>query len=133
MYATLLIMTRSQHGGAREGAGRKSIFPDKALAKTFPMNFTAEGRLRLDAIVKRTGLSRNSVIACLALQCADLVAFEERAPFPMKSTKPLSIRMPRTAASKLVAAQVRTGHSYSDIGEAMVRWFSDRITFPAPL
>lgn len=125
---------RGQHGGTREGAGRKSVFKEKALDKPFAMDFTAHGQKVLAALVKRTGLSRNAVIATLALQFADKLAFDpdDPAPFSPKAQAVLSIRVPPKAGGKLAAARVRTGRSYSDIGEALVTWFADRTTFPAP-
>jgi hypothetical protein len=124
-------MTTPRHGGARAGAGRKSVFTSKALAKPFAMDFTPAGRRALSALVKHTGLSRNSVIAVLALQHADHVAFAVAAPYPDKARQVLSIRVPREAGAKLAAARVRTGHSYSDIGEELVREFAERTKFPA--
>jgi len=130
MYETLLNPTMAQHGGARPGAGRKSIFGAKALDKPFAMDFTPGGRRVLDALVRRTGLSRNAVLAVLALRHADALVFEERDPFPDKAREVLSIRVPPEPGAKLAAARVRTGHSYSDIGEALVRWHGAAAKFP---
>ena len=133
MYATVpLIVTTTAHGGARAGAGRKSVFPSKALAKPFAMDFTPAGRAKLDALVAKTGLSRNAVIATLALQFADFVAFPigEGRPFPDKARHVLSIRVPREAAAKLAAARIRTEHSYSDIGELLVTVFGRKARYP---
>lgn len=131
MYDTVdLNMTTQAHGGARLGAGRKSVFKAKALEKPFAMDFTPRGRRALDAIVRRTGLSRNAVIGTLALRFADRVAFTDDQPYPDKARKVLSIRVPPTAGAKLAAARVRTGHSYSDIGEALVRQYGDEASYP---
>ena len=130
MYATVLNVTTPKHGGARAGAGRKSIFGTTALPKPFPMDFTLDGRRELDALAQRHGLSRNGVIGLLALQFADDVVFTEDAPYPTKARSVLSIRVPRDAGAKLAAARVRTGHGYSDIGEALVRQFGRRAKFP---
>jgi hypothetical protein len=132
MYATLLnVTTQTLHGGARDGAGRKSLFAEKALAKPFAMDFTVAGRRELDALVARTGLSRNGVLAWLALKYADQVAFDVRAPFPNKARRVCSIRVPPEAGAKLAAARVRTGHGYSDIGEALIQ-FGRLAVFPPP-
>jgi hypothetical protein len=126
-------MTTPKHGGARDGAGRKSLFRTKALEKPFAMDFTPTGRRALDALVRRTGLSRNAVIGVLALRYADrVVFFDGPSPYPDKARSVLSIRVPREAGAKLAAARVRTGRGYSDIGEALVRQFGDKVTFPAP-
>jgi hypothetical protein len=125
-------MAKGQHGGARPGAGRKSVFGAKALAKPFSMDFTPAGRKALDALVRRTTLSRNAVIATLALQFADRLTFDLAAPFPGKlATAVLSIRVPPDAGAKLAAAHVRTGKSYSDIGEALVRWHGASARYPS--
>jgi len=111
------------------------VFATKALPKPFAMDFTEAGLRRLAAVVKRTGLSRNAVLAVLALQFADAVTFAEsaRAPFPDKSRRVLSIRVPRDAGAKLAAARIRTGHSYSDIGEALVTTYGKRARYPRVL
>lgn len=136
----LNVTTPVTHGGARKGAGRKSIFGSTAVAKPFAMDFTPTGRRQLAQLVRRTRLSRNAVLAVLALNHADALAaaFKERAAdvavvFPDKARDVLSIRVPKPAAVKLRAAQRRTGRGYSDIGEALVRWFGPSATFPAPL
>jgi hypothetical protein len=134
MYATLpLIMTRPKsHGGHRKGAGRKSIFGVKAVAKPFAMDFTPGGRRRLQVLCRRHKLSRNAVLGTLALQFADRLTFDVPQPFPNKAQAVLSIRVPRAAAAQLNAARKRTKHSYSDLGEALVQWFGDLATYPAP-
>lgn len=112
-------------GGYRENAGRKSAFPGKILDKPFFMDFTPKGRRELQHLVTRTGLSRNDVIGHLALRHADDLAFEEEGvAFPGKMAEDvMSIRLDRQAGAKLAAARVRTGKSYSDLGEALIRWF----------
>lgn len=121
---------KGQHGGARDGAGRKSVFGVKAVAKPFAMDFTTNGRRALASVTRRTKLSRNAVIAALALEHADALTFAEADVFPDKAREVLSIRVPPKAATKLKAARRRTGRSYSDIGEALVRGYADRTTFP---
>jgi hypothetical protein len=96
------------------------------------MDFTVEGRRQLDGLVKRWRLSRNAVIGLLALHHADELQFET--PFDVHRFTPkaqavLSIRVPPDAGAKLAAARIRTSCSYSDIGEALVRWFGP--TFPS--
>jgi hypothetical protein len=132
---TLTLNMTTTHGGAREGAGRKSIFADKALPQSFPMHFSRAGRETLLGVMQRTGLSRNAVIATLALQWADAVAFDDPGPAfirPKGKRRVMSIRVPPLPGSKLAAARVRTGHSYSDIGEALVTGFAPRTRFPKP-
>src|SRR5262245_15978214 len=128
----LIVTTKQQHGGARPGAGRKSVFRSKALDKPFAMDFTPAGRRALDVLVRRTGLSRNAVVGTLALRFADRVTFNGATPYPDKARSVLSIRVPREAAAKLTAARIRTAHSYSDIGEALVREFGDEARYPDP-
>jgi hypothetical protein len=132
MYATLPLNMTTAHGGARVGAGRKTIFPQKAIRKPFAMDFTAAGRRALATLVRRTGLSRNAVIGWLALRHGDAVSFDKADPFPQKARAVLAIRVPPPAGAKLAAARVRTGHGYSDIGEALVRWFGGDAAFPPP-
>ena len=131
---TLLILTRKLlHGGRRKGAGRKSIFTTKAVEKPFAMDFTKRGRATLRALTKRTGLSRNGVMAILALQFGDALTFDaDGVAFPDKAHKVLSIRVPKDAAAKLRAARRRTRKSYSDIGEALLSRFGATASFPAP-
>jgi hypothetical protein len=119
------------HGGVRAGAGRKSIFGAKALRKPYAMDFTPQGRKALATLERRTKLSRNAIIGSLALQFADALVFDGDTPFPGKQgSAVLSIRVPPEAGAKLAAARVRTGCSYSDIGEALVRWYGRAATFP---
>lgn len=129
-------MTRRQqqtHGGARTGAGRKSVFGKKAVAKPFAMDLTPEGRQALFALCARTGLSRNGVVGVLALQFADVLGFpEEGVVYPDKAQDVISIRVPKDAASKLRAARRRTGKGFSDIGEALIRQFGRKAKYPRP-
>jgi hypothetical protein len=126
-----MMRPRGRHGGAR--AGRKSIFATRAVA-AFSMVFTPTGRLALDALTRRSRLSRNAIIAWLALTYADQLQFD--APgvaFPGKMwTRVDTIRVPAAAAAALRRAHARTNHSYSDIGEALVREFGRHTTFPPP-
>jgi len=132
-----LNMTRRRRskprGGARPGAGRKSVFGAKAVVKPFAMDFTPGGRRALDALVRRTRLSRNAVVATLALQFAETVTFDTDTPFPNKAQDVLSIRVPPEAAAKLDGARARTGHSFSDLGEALVVWHGGEGTYPTAL
>ncbi len=123
-----------QRGGARKGAGRKSAFPGM-VSKPFPMDFTPEGRARLEKITERTGLSRNNVLTFLALTFAHKLTFSALEPgtvYPGKAQQVLAIRVSAKAAAKLTAARDRTGKSYSDIGEALVRRYGRSASFPAP-
>lgn len=129
---TLTPTMADGHGGHRVGAGRKSLFGSPAIAKPFAMDFTREGRRALASIVRRTKLSRNAIVALLAERHADHVTFDVPRPFPDKARDVLSIRVPKGPAARLVAARRRTGHSYSDIGEALVRWFAAQTAFPPP-
>jgi hypothetical protein len=107
--ATVLITSMPNHGGWRPGAGRKSIFAAKAVQKPFSVAMTPAGLRALRALTIRTGLSRNSVVAVLALQHADDVRFEgPGVVFVGKSTYRDSIRVPPEAAKKLRAAHRRT-------------------------
>ena len=129
--ALLKATTNNGHGGARPGSGPKTIFGgSKALTKPIAMDFTPRGRRELARLVKRTGLSRNAVIGWLALRHADALSYTDAMVFPGKARDVLSIRLPREAAAKLAAARVRTGRSYSDIGEALVRGYGPAETFP---
>jgi len=117
------MKTKPQRGGYREGAGRKSAYPGKT--RSFAMDFTPAGRHALKALVRRRGLSRNDVLAHLAIHYAEQLTFA--APgvvFPGKlAANVLTIRVPAAAGDKLTDARRRTGKSYSDIGEALVCWF----------
>lgn len=115
-------------GGFRENAGRKSAFPGKVLDKPFAMDFTPHGRKALAALTSRSGLSRNDVIAHLTKYLPELEQrpeFQEKGVvFPGKlAADVLSIRVPKDVAAQLSATRWRTGKSYSDIGEGLVRWF----------
>lgn len=125
------VSNRTNHGGRRAGSGRPSIFGATALAKPYAMDFTAVGRKELARLVRRTGLSRNAVLAILALKHADALVFTAPTPFPDKARNVLSIRVPPDAGAKLTAARIRTGYSYSDIGEALVRWYGASTRFPS--
>jgi hypothetical protein len=89
------------------------------------MDFTPRGHRALHALTVRRRLSRNDVIAHLAKQHADDLVFEaDGVVFPGKAAEGvLTIRVDREAGAKLRAAKARTKKSYSDIGEALVRWF----------
>lgn len=118
------------HGGARVGAGRRSVFRG-IEAKPFAMDFTPAGRKQLDRLCKRTKLSRNDVLAHLTAEyAADLQFTEAGVVYPGKAQEVLAIRMPTMQADVLRAARERTGKSYSDIGEALVCQFGRVATFP---
>lgn len=124
-HERLLIMTTSgKRGGYRENAGRKSAFA-KTVDKPFAMDFTPDGRRELQRLVKRTRLSRNNVLSHLAIQHAHRLEFDDvpGTVYPGKSQDVLSIRVSPMAAVRLRAARARTGKSYSDLGEALVRRF----------
>lgn len=116
-------------GGYREDAGRKSAFPGKVLDKPFYMDLTPAGHKVLDTLTAREGLSRNDVFGHLAMKYLDRLEQrpEFQAPgvvFPGKQAAGvLSIRLDREAGARLTATRFRTGKSYSDIGEGLIRWF----------
>lgn len=118
-------------GGLRAGAGRHSAFPGNAL-KPFAMDFTPAGRKALDRLCRRTKLSRNNVIAHLVAAHGAALAFEvDGVVYPGKAQAVLAIRMPAREGDLLQAVRARTGKSYSDIGEALVRQFGRSTTFPS--
>lgn len=119
-------------GGYREGAGRKTIFPNKVLDRRFGMDFTPAGRAVLDALQARTGLSQNDILGHLVQRHATRLAFTEPGVvFRGKAaSNVISIRLPADLADALTAAQARTGKSFSDLGEALVRWYGHKETFP---
>lgn len=127
----ILTMAKStvKLGGARPGSGRKSAFPGKDLGRVFGMDFTPDGRKALRALERRTKLSRNDIMAHLALAHADELTFDvDGTVYPGKLAKNvMSIRLPPNAGEKLQAARERTGKGFSDIGEALVRLFGDRL------
>jgi len=128
--ASGLILTMPR-GGWREGAGRPAAYPHKVLDDPFPMDFTSAGRAMFDKLQARTSLSRNDIIAHLALTYADELEF--RTPgvvFPIKAQEVYRICVPEDAGDKLRRARTRTGKSYSDIGEALVCWYGPVATFP---
>ncbi len=130
MHDTISIVTihtddtqPAVRGGARVGAGRKSAFPG-----THPpvyMDFTTATRKVLDRLCRRTKLSRNDVMAHLAIRYADLLAFTEvGVVYPGKANANVAaIRLPLAARDRLEAARLRTGKSASDCGEALVLRF----------
>jgi hypothetical protein len=121
------------HGGARDNAGRKSAYPGLDM-QSFPMQFTPPARRLLDALQARTGLSRNNILAHLTLchvESLSVSADEDGVLFPGKGSDVLSIRMPADVGKRLRAAKARTGKSFSDLGEALVRQYGATTTFPA--
>lgn len=125
-----MIVTR---GGYREEAGRKSAYPGVDL-KPFAMDLTPAGVRLLDKLCKRTGLTRNNVLAHLTNLYADRLAFpgQDGVLYAGKAQSVLSIRMPADIGAKLRAARQRTGKSYSDLGEALIRLYGETTEFPAP-
>jgi hypothetical protein len=122
-------MTR---GGFRENAGRPSAFPGTTAEKPFYMDFTPDGHKAMAVLTKRAGLSRNSVIAHLVERHADaLVSPDDVTVYEGKrAANVMTIRLPRRLRGQLKAAHRRTGRSYSDIGETLVRQFSRGETWP---
>jgi hypothetical protein len=124
-------------GGYRENAGRPSAFPGNTDEKPFYMDFTPAGYKVLDGLSKREGLSRNDLLAHLALRHADkLVSMKDftvdGVVFPGKRAfNVMAIRLPKDAGAKIKRVGRDTQKSDSDIGEALVRWFGpDEKTFP---
>lgn len=99
------------------------------------MKFTAEGWRALGALQARTRLSRNDVLAALVLARAEAVTFDVHpvAYSPKFESSVAEILLPADAGARLRAARERTGHSFSDIGEALIREHADATTFPDPL
>lgn len=119
-------------GGVRDGAGRKSAFPHKVLDQPFGMDFTPDGHRALRQLQAKTGLSQSDVLAHLVERHASMLTFTmEGVAFPGKLAENiLRIRLPEHLGDALRAAQTRTGKSFSDLGEALVRWYGDAETFP---
>ena len=120
------------HGGRREGAGRRSLFPHARRAIVY-FDLTPAGRKLLAKVKRRARLSRNDLFAHLALEHADKLRFDDvpGVVFPGKANENvLLIRLPVQAHAKLHAAHERTGKSYSDLGEALLSWYSSDTDFP---
>lgn len=119
------------HGGRREGAGRRSLYPRARRAIVY-IDLTPAGWKLLSKVKRRAQLSRNDLFAHLALEHADKLEFT--APgvvFPGKANaNVLLIRLPVQAHAKLRAAHQRTGKSYSDLGEALLSWYAGSTAFP---
>lgn len=60
------------HGGAREGSGRKTLFPGKNPMPRSVL-FTDEALARLEAAIDRTGYSRSDVLEGLVLKHLDKI------------------------------------------------------------
>lgn len=120
---------KSQHGGARAGAGRPTVFDQKA-SDSFSMVFTPAGHKVLDRLTRRTKLSRNAIIGTLAIEHGDALTFTEADRFRLKTAAVFAVRVPPAAASKLKAARRRTNRSYSDIGEMLVTRYARLTAFP---
>jgi hypothetical protein len=116
-------------GGYRENAGRPSAFPGTTENKPVYMDFTPAGYKVLDGLTERNGLSRNNVIAHLALTYADKLVKRkdftaDGVVFPGKrASNVMTVRLPPAAERKIRAVNRETGKSESDIGEALVTWF----------
>lgn len=126
-------LTMAGRGGVREGAGRKAAFPHKELDRPFGMDFTPAGWIALLDLQKRTGLSRDDILAHLTGEFADALVFDsDGVQYPGKrGSSILRIRLPKEQGDRLRAAQARTGKSYSDLGEALVHRYGHQTTFPA--
>jgi hypothetical protein len=127
-----LILT--MRGGFRENAGRPTAFAGKNLESPRAMDFTPEGRVVLADLQERNGLSRSDVIAHLALRHCDALALRPVFQRPgtvftgrtRRNANVYRIVAPPNVLRKLDALRKRTGKSYSDIGEALVRWYGPR-------
>ncbi len=96
------------------------------------MDFTPAGRKALDRLCRRTKLSRNNVVAHLVAERGDVLTFDAAGVvYPGKAQSVCAIRMPACEGDLLKAVHARTGKSYSDIGEALVRQFGRSTTFPS--
>lgn len=73
-----LMVQSSNHGGARPGSGRKSLFPGKAKDKPVSVSLTPLGRSQLDAASARLGLSRSDIIEALVRQHAAALVINRR-------------------------------------------------------
>lgn len=127
-------MAKFTHGGRRKGAGRKSVFGQKTADKPIAMCFTPAGHRALRRLQRATKLSRNGVIGLLAAQFAPALVFtEDGVAYPHKGPEVLSIRLPRAIGQQLRAARKRTGKSYSDLGERLVRSFGPDCAFASQI
>jgi hypothetical protein len=127
------ILKVNTHGGKRYGAGRKSIFADKVEPKAFPITLTPAGHDALARLTAHTGLSRNAILAVLIKRHSHRLTLpEQRITYRGKARAVLSIRLPPSAARRLEQTRYRTGHAYSDIGEALIRRYGHTTSFPLP-
>ena len=127
-------------GGYRENAGRKLAVGDKLSDDALQMDFTPEGHKVLADLVAVSGLSRNQVLSHLAKTYAPRLEFpktrhddgrQQHVHFTGKAGGTdaglvMRIRMPQIAVDRIRAAQRRTKHGVSDIGEGLVRWFGPK-------
>lgn len=121
-------------GGARDNAGRKDAYGGKDAAPV-SMVFTAAGERLLADTCERTGLSRNDVLTHLALKHARALSFKgDGVAFGGKEyARVRSIRVTTRARKLLDAARLRTGKSFSDLGESLlVRFAAKTRDYPAP-
>ncbi len=125
-----LNLTMGTRGGLRPNAGRKTAFPG-IEAKPFAMDFTPVGLKRLRRLQRRHRLSRNNILAHLVACYAARLNFSAPGTvYPGKAQRVLAIRMPPAEAELLRSTRERTGKSYSDIGEALVRIYGEDASFP---
>jgi hypothetical protein len=116
-------------GGAREGAGRPSVYRQK-LRATHAMAFTAEGRQRLDSIRLKTSLGQNDVMEHLLRTHADHLRIPERTEYSPKLYPPIAIRLTEEGRNLLLDLSERYGRSWTDVGEALLQRFGERTAFP---
>lgn len=120
-------------GGKRPGSGRPAVYRDKT--DRFTLKFTGDGWRALDALQRETALSRNDVMVALVLSGAGAVTFDRHpvAYTPKLESTVAEILLPAEAGALLREARARTGHSFSDVGEALVREHAEQTAFPPPV
>lgn len=121
-------------GGFRPNAGRRSAFPGACSpgGKAFSIEFTHEGRAELDTLAGLNRLSLADVVATLLDQYSTTIAFlSPGVVYPHKRSNVLTIRLAEGPASKLMAARERTGKSYSDVVEGLVRRHGATAAYPS--
>jgi len=94
------------------------------------MAFTLNGQEIMNQLQAQTGLSRNDLITHLTVKYVDALMFDEPGVVyrGKQFSRIMSIRVTNEAYAKLQTARVRTGKSYSDIGEALVARFGRQET-----
>jgi hypothetical protein len=125
-----------QRGGTRPGAGRKTAYPGKDLARTVYVDMTEAGRAALASLCTTHRLSRNDVLTTLVLAHASSLTTETYRDRPGVLFSPklgqnvYAIRMTPPALDALAAAQTRTHKSASDLAEALITEHGDHETYP---